>query len=230
MDTSNERNEDVQQSLVNYKAHLCEVTDLTLQPSPLDPDEEELYMQLLHVEAKADVRKSLVKLCEQCCVAVVSPEDNEIVDAIAQSVDGLLIQEAAIPLLTYFGWQRRDMEEQDDAAFTLWDPPEVAPVLNSFFHLTIQPPPPNPPGPSDPVWSVIISFDAELPFELVWGTQKMSKNATGTTGRDEGCLAIRGVGREERLHQRLQQMVGDWLARWRTRDVGSCAQGCGREW
>jgi len=178
MDTSNERNEDVQQSLVNYKAHLCEVTDLTLQPSPLDPDEEELYMQLLHVEAKADVRKSLVKLCEQCCVAVVSPEDNEIVDAIAQSVDGLLIQEAAIPLLTYFGWQRRDMEEQDDAAFTLWDPPEVAPVLNSFFHLTIQPPPPNPPGPSDPVWSVIISFDAELPFELVWQSVELDvKNA-----------------------------------------------------
>ena len=28
---------------------------------------------------------------------------------------------------------------------------------------------------------VIISFDAELPFELVWGTQKMSKNVTGTT-------------------------------------------------
>lgn len=34
---------------------------------------------------------------------------------------------------------------------------------------------------------VIISFDAELPFELVWGTQRMSKNVTGTTGRDEGC-------------------------------------------
>eukprot|EP00435_Cladocopium_sp_Y103_P037501 s1116_g9.t3 len=177
-DTSIERNEDVAQSLVNdYKVtQLKEVEGP--KPLPLDPDEEELYMQLLHVEAKADVRKSLVKLCEQCCVAVVSTEDNEIVDAIAQSVDGLLIQEAAIPLLKHFGWQQRDMEEQEDASFTLWDPPDVAPVLNSFFHLTIQPPPSNPPGPSDPVWSVIIWFDAELPFELVWQSVELEvKNA-----------------------------------------------------
>ncbi|CAK8991339.1 Potential protein lysine methyltransferase SET5 (SET domain-containing protein 5) [Durusdinium trenchii] len=169
--------QDVQQALVNdYKlAHLelpvpwidCELVAEVL-PAPLEPDEEELYMKLLQCEAKAEVRQNLVKLCEQCCVAVVSAEDNEIVDAIAQSVDGLLIQDAAVPLLKHFGWSQRDMEEQEDASFTLWDPPDTAPVLNSFFHLTIQPPPPNPPGPGDPVWSVIISFDAELPFELDW--------------------------------------------------------------
>lgn len=178
-DSSIERNEDVQQALVNdYKLAHLELPVAEVLPAPLEPDEEELYMKLLQCEAKAEVRQNLVKLCEQCCVAVVSAEDNEIVDAIAQSVDGLLIQDAAVPLLKHFGWSQRDMEEQEDASFTLWDPPDTAPVLNSFFHLTIQPPPPNPPGPGDPVWSVIISFDAELPFELVWQSVELDvKNA-----------------------------------------------------
>ncbi|CAJ1404474.1 unnamed protein product [Effrenium voratum] len=69
------------------------------------------------------------------------------------------------------------MEEQEDASFTLWDPPEVAPV-HSFLQLGIQPPPPSPPGLTDSVWSVIISFDAELPFELVWQSVELDvKNA-----------------------------------------------------
>eukprot|EP00434_Breviolum_minutum_P016448 symbB.v1.2.014500.t1/scaffold1061.1/size140413/6 len=90
-------------------------------------------------------------------VAVVSSEDNEIMHAIALSVDGLLIQEAAVPWLRHCGWQQRDMEEQNDAAFTLWDAPEVAPAFDSLFHLM-----PNPPGPNDPVWSAVAAGEAAL--------------------------------------------------------------------
>ncbi|CAE7682465.1 UPL3 [Symbiodinium microadriaticum] len=171
-----ERNEDVQGLVSDYKEVPAEVLKTsTLQ---FEPDDEALYLELLRIEAKADVRETFAKLCEQCCVAVVSTEDNEIVDAIAQSVDGMLLHEAAVPLLTQFGWRRRDMEEQDDASFTLWDPPDAAPVLPAFFHLSIRPPPPDPPGLTDTVWSVIISFDAELPFELVWQSVELDvKNA-----------------------------------------------------
>ncbi|CAE7725828.1 UPL3, partial [Symbiodinium pilosum] len=171
-----ERNEDVQGLVSDYKEAPAEVWKASTVQS--EPDDEALYLELLRIEAKANVRPTLASLCEQCCVAVVSAEDNEIVDAIAQSVDGMLVHEAAVTLLKQFGWRQRDMEEQEDASFTLWDPPDVAPVLPAFFHLAIQPPPPDPPGMADSVWSVIISFDAELPFELVWQSVELDvKNA-----------------------------------------------------
>eukprot|EP00439_Symbiodinium_sp_Y106_P061856 s826_g9.t1 len=173
-----ERNEDVQGLVSDYKEVPAEAKVWKTSMLQFEPDDEALYLELLRIEAKADVRETFAKLCEQCCVAVVSTEDNEIVDAIAQSVDGMLLHEAAVPLLTQFGWRRRDMEEQDDASFTLWDPPDAAPVLPGFFRLSIRPPPPDPPGLSDTVWSVIISFDAELPFELVWQSVELDvKNA-----------------------------------------------------
>ncbi|CAE8621272.1 unnamed protein product, partial [Polarella glacialis] len=173
-----EQNEDVPGIVGDYSLAAGVVVEDTA-PQPLDPEQEELYMELLRLEAKASgIREGIAELCQRRCVAVCASEENEIVDAIAQSVEGLLIPQEAAPLLKRFGWLLQAQDEQDDSTCDLWDPPAEVPVLPGFFQLKIQPPPPDPPGPGDPVWAVIISFDAGLPFELVWPSVEVEvKNA-----------------------------------------------------